>query len=240
VTLSGCVETALSAESEPAAIRIGLLKSVEILSRKGETRNMKDTALAVLAQLLALDFHKAPRSFVDDDDGLRWWVKWRTDDEDDPTLGDELSLDQVQALRGLMAAEIAKYPKVVVYVRDGVVDCCISSDERLRVFVVDEDVATSIQEQNAARKGADDAQFPVYPHPEKSRQERRAALEAQHGQVWDVRQFFADFEFIAFEYPRFRVRRRADGVEGSLGTKVSPRFFFGFQPAPDAPLIVSK
>lgn len=203
-------------------------------------RNMKETELAALARQLALDFHKAPRSFVEDDDGLRWWVKWRTDDEDDATLGDELSLDQVQALRGLLAAEIDKFPKVVIYVRDGIINCCISSDERLRVFVVDEDVAVTIQGQNEARKGADDARFPVYPDPEKFRQERRAALEAVHGQVWDVRQFFADFEFIAIEYPRLRVRRRADGVEGSLGFKLSPRFFFDFQPAPDAPLIVTK
>jgi hypothetical protein len=201
---------------------------------------MKEPDLAALAQQLALDFHKAPRSFVEDDDGLRWWVKWRTDDEDDPSLGVELSLDQVQALRALMKAEIAKYPTCVIYVRDGVVDSCISSDERLRVFVIDEDVTPCIQDQNEARKGADDARFPVYPNLEKHRQEVRAALETQHGQVWDVRQFFADFEFIAFEYPRFRVRRRADGVEGSLGFKLSPRFFFAFQPDPDDALIVTK
>ena len=201
---------------------------------------MKETDLAALAQQLALDYHNAPRSFVEDDDGLRWWVRWRTDDEDDLTLGHELTLDQVQVLRGLMAAEIDKFPKVVIYIREGIIGCCISSDERLRVFVVNEDVAVTIQDQNEARKGADDARFPVYPDPEKFRQERRAALEAQHGQVWDVRQFFADFEFIAIEYLRFRVRRRADGVEGSLGTKLSPRFFFDFQPAPDAPFIVTK
>jgi hypothetical protein len=203
-------------------------------------RNMNESDLAALAQRLALDYHNAPRSFVEDDDGLRWWVRWRTADEDDPTLGEELTLDQVQVLRGLMAAEIDKCPKVVVYVRDGVVDCCLSSDERLRVFVIDEDVTPCIQDQNEARKGADDARFPVYPDAEIFRQERRAALEAQHGQVWDVRQVFADFELIAFEYPRFRVRRRADGVEGSLGFKLSPRFFFDFQPVPDAPLIVTK
>lgn len=200
---------------------------------------MKDTDLAELAQHLALDFHNAPRSFVEDDDGLRWWVRWETDDEDDPSLGVELTLDQVQQLRRLMAAEIDKYPKVVVYVRDGVVDCCIADDKRLRVFVVDEDVATSIRDQNAARKGAEGCRHPVYPDLEKHRLEVRAALEAVHGQVWDVRQFFADFEYVAFESPRFLVRRRADEVEGSLGTKLSPRFFFDFQPATDAPLFVT-
>lgn len=200
---------------------------------------MRDTDLAALAQQLALDYHNAPRSFVNDDDGLRWWVKWRTGDEDDPALGADLSLDQVQALRSLMEAEVAKYPKVVVYVRDGGVDCCIADDERLRVFVVDEDVVTSIRDQNEARRGAEGCRHPVYPSMEKHRQDVRAALEAQHGQVWDVRQFFADFECLAFESPRFHVRRRADEVEGSLGTRLSPRFFFDFQPAPDTPLFVT-
>jgi hypothetical protein len=205
-----------------------------------EMRSMKEADLSVLARQLALDYHNAPRSYVEDDDGLRWWVRWRTRHENDLTLGHELTLDQVQVLRGMMAAEIDKYPKLVVYVRDGVVDCCISSDERVRVFVVDEDVAVTIQDKNEARKGADDARFPVYPHPEKFWRERWAALEAVHGQVWDVRQFFADFEFVAFECPRVRIRRRADGVEGSLGFKLSPRFFFDFQPGSDDPVIVTR
>lgn len=200
---------------------------------------MKGTDLATLAQHLALDYHNAPRSFVNDDDGLRWWVRWQTGDEDDPTFGAELTLDQVQALRGLMAAEIDQYPKVVIYIRDGVVNCCIADDERLRVFVIDEDVTPSIQDQREGMKGAEGCRHPVYPGMEKHRLEVRAALEAQHGQVWDVRQFFADFEYVAFESPRFLVRRRADEVEGSLGTKLSPRFFFDFQPATDAPLFVT-
>jgi hypothetical protein len=210
-----------------------------ILSRNAEIRIVKDTDLAPLAKHLALGYHNAPRSFVGDDDGLRWWVRWQTGDEDDSSLGVELTLDQVQALRGLMTAEIDKYPKVVIYVRDGVVNYCIADDERLRVFVVDEDVATSVQDQNAARKGAEGCRHPVYPGTEKHREEVRAALEAVHGQVWDVRQFFADFEFIAFQHPRHIVRRRADGVEGSLGFKLSPRFFFDFQIEPEAPRFVT-
>jgi hypothetical protein len=58
----------------------------------------------------------------------------------------------------------------------------------------------------------------------------REALEAEYGQVWDTSQLAADFEVIGFMAPLVVVRRRADGVKGSLEFQHSPRFYFSFQP----------
>jgi hypothetical protein len=58
----------------------------------------------------------------------------------------------------------------------------------------------------------------------------RAALEEKHGQVWDTDELQRDFEVIGFLAPFVGVRRRADGVRGSLLFQASPRFYFGFTP----------
>jgi hypothetical protein len=58
----------------------------------------------------------------------------------------------------------------------------------------------------------------------------RAALESEHGQVWDTDQLCQDFEALGFMAPLVVVRRRSDGVKGSLFFQHSPRFYFGFQP----------
>jgi hypothetical protein len=58
----------------------------------------------------------------------------------------------------------------------------------------------------------------------------RAALEEKHGQVWDTSELQRDFEVIGFMAPFVGVRRRADGVRGSLLFQASPRFYFGFTP----------
>lgn len=58
----------------------------------------------------------------------------------------------------------------------------------------------------------------------------REALEAEHGQVWDTDQMCNDFEAIGFMAPLVVVRRRVDGVKGSLMFQHNPRFYFGFQP----------
>jgi hypothetical protein len=58
----------------------------------------------------------------------------------------------------------------------------------------------------------------------------REALEAQHGQVWDTDQLREDFEVVGFLAPFVAVRRRSDGVRGSLSFQHSPRLYFGFQP----------
>ena len=57
----------------------------------------------------------------------------------------------------------------------------------------------------------------------------REALEAEHGQVWDTDQMCNDFEAIGFMAPLVVVRRRVDGVKGSLLFQHNPRFYFGFQ-----------
>lgn len=44
----------------------------------------------------------------------------------------------------------------------------------------------------------------------------RKALEAQYGQVWDTGQLGQDFEVIGFMAPFVVVRRKSDGVKGSL------------------------
>lgn len=58
----------------------------------------------------------------------------------------------------------------------------------------------------------------------------REALEAEHGQVWDTDELRRDFEVIGFGAPLVVVRRRSDGVRGSLFFQHNPRFYYGFQP----------
>jgi len=58
----------------------------------------------------------------------------------------------------------------------------------------------------------------------------REALEAAHGQVWDTSQLTQEFEAIGFMAPFIMVRRRTDGVKGSLEFQHSPRFYFNWQP----------
>jgi hypothetical protein len=58
----------------------------------------------------------------------------------------------------------------------------------------------------------------------------REALEAQHGKVWDTDQLTEDFEAIGFMAPYIVVRRRSDGVKGSLEFQHSPRLYWGFEP----------
>lgn len=59
----------------------------------------------------------------------------------------------------------------------------------------------------------------------------RAALEAEHGQVWDTSQLTDEFEVIAFLAPFVQVRRKADGVDGIMVFQHRPRFYFRFEPS---------
>lgn len=61
----------------------------------------------------------------------------------------------------------------------------------------------------------------------------REALEAEHGQVWDTNQLTSEFEVIGFKGPFAQVRRRRDGMTGSLKFQHSPRFYFGFKASED-------
>lgn len=58
----------------------------------------------------------------------------------------------------------------------------------------------------------------------------REYLEAKHGQVWDTSELQRDFEVLGFMAPFVIVRRKADGVKGSLKFQHSPRFYFNFKP----------
>ncbi len=58
----------------------------------------------------------------------------------------------------------------------------------------------------------------------------RAALESQHGQVWDAKELAQDFEVVGFMAPVVVVRRKTDGVVGSLLFQHQPRYYFSWQP----------
>lgn len=58
----------------------------------------------------------------------------------------------------------------------------------------------------------------------------REALEAQHDQVWSTDELREEFEVLGFMAPYIVVRRRSDGVKGSLEFQHNPRFFFNWQP----------
>jgi hypothetical protein len=57
----------------------------------------------------------------------------------------------------------------------------------------------------------------------------REALEAQYGKVWDTQELAQEFEVIGFMAPLVVVRRKADGVKGSLEFQHFPRWYFAFQ-----------
>ena len=59
----------------------------------------------------------------------------------------------------------------------------------------------------------------------------REALEAIHGQVWDTKDLAIDFIVVGFLAPLVVVRRKADGMKGSLEFQHLPRLYFGFHPA---------
>lgn len=53
-------------------------------------------------------------------------------------------------------------------------------------------------------------------------------LAANAGQTWDVDSFRAEFEPIGFLAPFVVVRRRSDGVKGSVEFTNTPRVYFNF------------
>lgn len=59
----------------------------------------------------------------------------------------------------------------------------------------------------------------------------RQRLEERHGQVWDTDQLQADFEVRSFLAPFVLVRRKSDGVEGTVEFQARPRFYFRFEKA---------
>ena len=53
-------------------------------------------------------------------------------------------------------------------------------------------------------------------------------MAAQYGQVWDAQQLADDFEVVGFMAPFVVVRRKADGMKGSLEFQHNPRYYFNF------------
>ncbi len=62
-----------------------------------------------------------------------------------------------------------------------------------------------------------------------SHPEGRRLLEKQYGQVWDTDELRKDFEVLSFCAPWVVVKRRADGVVGSIEFQHSPRLYWGFR-----------
>ncbi|MEM4250939.1 MAG: hypothetical protein QW828_03820 [Candidatus Bathyarchaeia archaeon] len=58
----------------------------------------------------------------------------------------------------------------------------------------------------------------------------RLELEKEYGQVWDTQELTRDFDVTGFMAPFVVVRRRSDGVVGSLMFQGSPRYYYGFKP----------
>lgn len=58
----------------------------------------------------------------------------------------------------------------------------------------------------------------------------REHLEAKHGKIWDTTEMQAKFEAIGFMAPLVGVRRRCDGVRGSLMFQANPRYYFSLSP----------
>ena len=58
----------------------------------------------------------------------------------------------------------------------------------------------------------------------------REYLQAKHGEVWDTTELQEQFEVTGFMAPFVGVRRRCDGVKGSVMFQASPRYYFSFSP----------
>ena len=57
----------------------------------------------------------------------------------------------------------------------------------------------------------------------------REALEARYGHVWSTDELARDFDVIGFMAPFVVVKRRSDGVVGSLEFQHQPRVYFNFE-----------
>jgi len=59
----------------------------------------------------------------------------------------------------------------------------------------------------------------------------REAMEAKHGQVWDTNELQRDYSVEGFAAPLIMVRRKEDGVRGSLMFQHHPRYYYSFKEA---------
>ena len=58
----------------------------------------------------------------------------------------------------------------------------------------------------------------------------RESLEAKYGQVWTTDELSEEFEVIGYSAPLVVVRRKDNGVKGSLEFQHQPRYYFNFKP----------
>ena len=58
----------------------------------------------------------------------------------------------------------------------------------------------------------------------------RDVLEQEHGKTWNTQELSQDFEVLGFMAPFVVVKRKSDGVKGSLMFRHSPRIYYNFQP----------
>tara|TARA_R110000824_G_scaffold30179_2_gene99545 strand:+ start:2722 stop:2964 length:243 start_codon:yes stop_codon:yes gene_type:complete len=56
----------------------------------------------------------------------------------------------------------------------------------------------------------------------------RETMEAKHGQVWDMSEMQRDYSVVGFAAPLIVVRRKEDGVRGSLMFQHRPRYYYNF------------
>jgi hypothetical protein len=59
----------------------------------------------------------------------------------------------------------------------------------------------------------------------------REGLAKKYGKVWDTQELAQDFDVMGFMAPCVVVKRKVDGVTGSLTFQHYPRFYFDFVPA---------
>ena len=58
----------------------------------------------------------------------------------------------------------------------------------------------------------------------------RQALEEQYGKVWSTEELSQEYTVVGFMAPLVVVRRKSDGVMGSVEFQHNPRFYFSFVP----------
>ena len=57
----------------------------------------------------------------------------------------------------------------------------------------------------------------------------REALAERYGKIWSTEEMSRDFDGLGFMAPYIIVRRKSDGVRGSLEFCHSPRLYFNFE-----------
>ena len=132
-----------------------------------------------------------------------WGVRWRFDDVLQAAYPREYD-DDPMAPYWPMAAE---------YVHDALA-------ERTKVIVID----PSEIECDASAHTRSDLGRRLNGDPRDRRE-----LEAEFGRVWDTEELVYEFDVHAFRAPYVIVRRKADGVLGSLLFQCTPRFYFQFR-----------